>query len=335
MSTTDDVTIVQIDCALVVPGQNDRTVFDEAGLQELAASIAGDGLIQPITVRPIHLCPTCDHRQHLATDEGVGVTYGTCPECGNPTVARYEIVAGERRFRAVCQVLRRETIAGMIRPMDDEQADAVMLIENLGRKDLDPIDECEAYAKRMERHGWDAAQVAHHAKVSLRRVEDRLKLRHLVPEMKELVRKGQVSLNFAMAMWDLTPTYQYQAMKYFARTERPLLREFEAVVGALRVAQAQVSMFELAAWDMMGVVGDHNEQETARKTRRFPTDKHLPLMRKVHTIGLSMETYIHELMTSDDASHRAAAPIVGRVYEAMLAAGMCFAPRDKSPLDSL
>ena len=89
--TTTYATIQNIPVSQIVPGKNDRTDFHQARLEELAASIQTNGLAQPITVRPI----AAEH---------------------------YEIIAGERRFRAVAQILKHKTIPCIVRPMDDEMA---------------------------------------------------------------------------------------------------------------------------------------------------------------------------------------------------------------------
>lgn len=94
--------ITNIDLASIVPGNNDRTIFKKNEMQELANSIGENGLIQPISARLI-----------------AGDTY--------------QIVAGERRFRA-CQMLGWETIPTIILDISDEQAAALMLAENVARQ---------------------------------------------------------------------------------------------------------------------------------------------------------------------------------------------------------
>jgi ParB family chromosome partitioning protein len=121
--------IVEIDLARIVPNPDQpRRSFDEAKLRELADSIAERGLIHPITVRKA---------------EGDG----------------YVIVAGERRFRAF-GLLERPTMPAIV--MSEEGTDELALIENIQREDLHPIDEFEAVARLIEKHGYtqgDAARV--------------------------------------------------------------------------------------------------------------------------------------------------------------------------------
>ena len=92
-----------------------RRHFDEDALEELAASIAARGVIQPVVVRPL----------------GAG---------------RYQLVAGERRWRAA-QRARLHEIPAIVRQLDDREVTALALIENLQREDLNPIEEARAYQR--------------------------------------------------------------------------------------------------------------------------------------------------------------------------------------------
>lgn len=134
----------------VSAGRNDRKVFGEAEVRELAESIAAHGLAQPVTVRPV----------------------------GD----RWEIVAGERRYRAHVMLAGEGRIpargqAGSVecnvREYTDLEASAVMLAENLARVDLKPLDEAEGYASRMARFGIGVGEVAAMAGVGSYRVTER------------------------------------------------------------------------------------------------------------------------------------------------------------------
>ena len=169
--------VVEIPLTQIVPGDNDRTVFEPQALQALADSIQADGLMQPITVRPLW--------------SDVGTLFGK-PDPGNVT---YQIVAGERRFWAV-NLLGWPTISAIVRELNDEQADALMLAENVHRADLNPMDEARAYHKRMSKHDWTIAQIAGKANVSTHRVSARLKLLDLVPEAQKLIADRQMGVQF-------------------------------------------------------------------------------------------------------------------------------------------
>lgn len=115
-----DAEISLLDIAALSPNAHQpRQHFDEAALEELAASIKAQGLIQPVLVRP------------------------------RETAGQYEIVAGERRWRA-CALAGLSQIECIVRPMDDCESMAIALIENLQREDLNPIEEARALGRIKE-----------------------------------------------------------------------------------------------------------------------------------------------------------------------------------------
>lgn len=181
---------------------NPRKTFDETALQELASNIEKQGLLQPITVR-------------IAKSEDV-----TDLETGNVTAipCLYEIVCGERRFRAVSLLKAKEdeeniakikahrkksekfqTISCIVREMTDDEAFEAMITENLQRKDVDPIEEAFAFAQLTEK-GRSLEDIALKFGKSARFVFDRIKLNGLIPELKERVRNGDIPLSGAMIL---------------------------------------------------------------------------------------------------------------------------------------
>jgi len=298
---TPQIADIPLDC--IRAGDNDRTVFREADLQALADSLAKDGLLQPITLRPVG-----DH---------------------------YKIVAGDRRTRAA-RLLGWSHIPAIVRVLTDEQASSAMLAENIHRADIDPLDEAHAYQKRIDSFGWSPAQVAKAAKVGEKRVRSRLALLTLVPDAQHLIRSGQMGVQFGEIMAPLDHNRQRIALRYLSSTDHPLLREFVAVVGKLMSEQSQDTMFDMNLF-VAQALEEHAADRAEWKDRRFPFDQQIPLMKRVGTLGLSFETYIAQLLASDDPHHRDAAPVVGRVYQSMLLGGMAYPPRRErhSPLESL
>ena len=200
-------------------GDNDRTVFNDADLADLAKSISDNGLIQPISVR---IKPG-------------GVKGG----------AIYQIIAGERRFRAISQKLGWETFPGIVLEATDEEAASVMLAENTARASIDPIDEAKAYDKRMKQFGWKEDEVAKRAGVSGARVRQRLKLLRLEPTVQIITRSGQFPLGYAQILVDGDLPYdgQLSAMRLFNSQQRPTLEWFREVVLKLMECK-QTGMFE-------------------------------------------------------------------------------------------
>jgi ParB/RepB/Spo0J family partition protein len=192
--------------------RNDRTTFDPLRLQELAATIKENGLLNPITTRPD----------------------------GN-NASRFVLVAGERRLRAV-QLLGWENIPAIVKDLTDEQAAEVMLSENVSRSDLDPIDEGAAYRLRIDKYGWTVVDCAKKAGVSINRVQYRLKLLALRTDLQDLVRSGNLELGYArmIAESGLDTNFQNTAFRALRDNSNPSPVWFRRVIGDL-VNKAQTA----------------------------------------------------------------------------------------------
>ena len=149
------------------PGQPRRN-FDEAALDELAASIAARGVIQPIIVRP----------QHDGT---------------------YQLVAGERRWRAAQRAQLHE-IPALIRDLDNREVMALALIENLQREDLNPVEEARAYQRLAEFEGLTQAEIARMVDKSRSHVANLQRLLALPESVLALVEAGQLAMGHARAL---------------------------------------------------------------------------------------------------------------------------------------
>jgi ParB family chromosome partitioning protein len=158
-----------LDLDLIRPNpKQPRQDFDEAGLEALAVSLKGDGLLQPIVVRPV----------------GAG---------------RYEIVAGERRWRAA-QRAGLLKVPAMVRDVPEERRLELALIENLQREELNPIEEAQAYRSLLDEFGWTQAELA--AKVGRQRttVANSMRLLGLPSSVQDRVRSGAISMGHARAL---------------------------------------------------------------------------------------------------------------------------------------
>lgn len=207
---------------------NDRKAFDPVALRELAENLAAHGLAQPVTVRPVVAL----------------------------TGKRWEIVAGERRYRAHMLLagegrFPRGGLAGHlevnVREYSDREASAVMLCENLARADLRPLEEAGAYASRMERFGLDSVTVAEEAGVSTFRVNQRLQLLKLTPKARKLVESteaGALPVGHAARMADLDANRQALALAAWAESGGTITRAgWGEIVGRLMDEQSQETMF--------------------------------------------------------------------------------------------
>jgi ParB family transcriptional regulator, chromosome partitioning protein len=148
---------------------NPRKSFPEAELDELAASIKEKGLVQPIIVRPLEI--------------GVG----------------YEIVAGERRWRAA-QRAAQHTIPVIIRKLSDQEALELAIIENVQRADLNAIEEGSGYRELIEKFSYSQDELAQIIGKSRSHVANTMRLLKLPTSVQELVRSGQLTAGHARAL---------------------------------------------------------------------------------------------------------------------------------------
>ncbi len=144
-----------------------RKVFDEEALQELANSISAQGVVQPIVVRK----------------EG----------------SHYELIAGERRWRA-SQLAGLQTIPAVIKQIDTKSAAAIALIENIQREDLNPLEEANALQRLIDDFDLTHMQVAEAVGRSRVAVSNLLRLLELANPVKELVNKALLSMGHARAL---------------------------------------------------------------------------------------------------------------------------------------
>ena len=145
-----------------------RKDFDEQALNELAESIKEHGLLQPILVR-------------------------SKPSGG------YEIIAGERRWRA-SRIAGLRTVPVVIKEMDEKEAAEVALIENLQREDLNPVEEAMGYRSLMVSYGLTQEQVAERMGKSRSAVANALRLLDLTPSETEQLKSGKISAGHARAL---------------------------------------------------------------------------------------------------------------------------------------
>lgn len=174
---------------------NPRRVF--TALDELAADIKAQGVLQPIVVRPI-VPPLFDAGAATEPD----------------AVAGHEIVCGHRRFRAA-QLAGLSEIPALVRPMTDEQARLAQISENLSRKDVHPFEEAEGFQALMRDHGHTADQLAEQFGKSRSYVYGRLKLLQACAEIRNACLAGEIGSEVALLIARLrTDRLQGKALAY-------------------------------------------------------------------------------------------------------------------------
>jgi ParB family chromosome partitioning protein len=208
--SADDTTIIRpsavrnIPVDKVDPNPNQpRLAMDKVGLEELTASVREHGVLQPILVRPL-------------------------------PASRYQLVAGERRWRAAMGA-GLDAIPALIEDIDDDTALEIAVIENLQREDLSPLDEALIYDKMISQHGYSIRKLAQKLGKDKGYLENRLRLANAPAEIRELVSVRKDSLSHAYELLKVTdPKKRRKLAEMVARGELSLVKLRERISDAPR-----------------------------------------------------------------------------------------------------
>lgn len=174
-----------------------RVHFDEKALAELAESINQQGLIEPVIVREIH--PTC-----------------------------YEIIAGERRWRAAQQAGLTQ-IPCLIGLYNDKQAASLGLIENLQREQLNIIEEAQGYKRLLDEFHFNQEEIANKMSKSRSHIANILRLLQLSPCVQDLLKNNTLSFGHARVLIGLNPALQFNLAQRAVKDQWSVRRMEEAV----------------------------------------------------------------------------------------------------------
>lgn len=153
----------------IIPNKEQpRKTFDEAALQELADSIKQHGVLQPLLVRPL-------------------------------TTGGYQLVAGERRWRA-SRLAELKEVPVIIKELSDTEAMEIAIIENLQREDLNPIEEAEGLQALIDKCGFTQEEVATSVGKSRPAITNALRLLRLPEEVRQMTKDGEISAGHARAL---------------------------------------------------------------------------------------------------------------------------------------
>ena len=183
-----------------------RKHFDEESLAELAESIREHGIIQPLTVRKL-------------------------------SSGYYQIIAGERRWRAAKLAGLRE-IPVVVIEADDRKAMELAMIENLQREDLNPMEEAEGYQALIDQYNMTQEQAASRVGKSRSAVANALRLLNLTPAVRKLVEENRLSAGHARALLPLDARSQEKAAQTILSTDLSV-RQTEMLVKRLQAEQSQ------------------------------------------------------------------------------------------------
>jgi ParB/RepB/Spo0J family partition protein len=210
----DDSTVVRpsairnVPVGRVDPNPNQpRLAMDQGGLDDLTASVKQHGVLQPILVRP--------------QPDG-----------------RYQLIAGERRWRAATAA-GLDAIPALIEEIDDETALEIAVIENLQREDLSPLDEAMIYDKMIREHGYSIRKLAQKLGKDKGYLENRLRLADAPAEIRELVSVRKDTLSHAYELLKISdPKKRKHLADMVARGELSLVKLRERIDGVPRPRKA-------------------------------------------------------------------------------------------------
>ena len=192
----------KVPIASIVPNRaQPRRIFSEAELSDLTASIRENGLLQPLVVRPIAEAP-----------------------------GRYELVVGERRFRAVSS-LGWEDVPVVVREANDETVLVLALVENLQREALNPLEEAEGYAALTEKYALSPQDIAKAVGKDRSTVANVLRLLKLPLSVRKLLEDGSLSQGHARALLAIEDEVKAGEIGRRAAAEGWSVREIERRVG--------------------------------------------------------------------------------------------------------
>jgi ParB family chromosome partitioning protein len=177
--------------------QQPRREFDPAKLNELADSIREHGVVQPIVVKPVG--------------------------------ERYQIVAGERRWRAA-QLAGLTKVPAVVRSFSEQEQMEIALIENLQREDLNPLEEAEAYRVLLDQFGLTQEELSRRLGKSRPQISNTLRLLHLSEPVRELVRSGRISMGHAKVLLGVDDARLQQELAMVVLARELSVRELEAMI---------------------------------------------------------------------------------------------------------
>jgi ParB family transcriptional regulator, chromosome partitioning protein len=198
----------------LVPGvYQPRTHMDEGALYELAESIKAQGIMQPILVRRLS---QADAKQHLGAGENKAI---------------FEIIAGERRFRAA-KLAGLDSVPVLVRDVPNEAAAAMALIENIQREDLNPLEEAQGLQRLIKEFGLTHEQAAQAVGRSRSAASNLLRLLNLAEPVQTMLMAGDIDMGHARALLALERATQITAANQIS-AKKLSVREAESLVKKL------------------------------------------------------------------------------------------------------
>ena len=228
-----------------------RTDFDKEALQELAESIRAQGVLQPVMVRPLD-------------DSG-----------------KYEIIAGERRWRAA-QLAGLHEIPAVVRELDDQTAMCIALIENIQREDLNPLEQARGLARLAQEFDMTHDDIAGSVGRSRSAVTNMLRLLELCDDVKRLLESRQLEMGHARALLTLSEQQQKWAAQQIiksglsVRGAEALARRLQKAKTVLKPGQGRVDpdvkLLETELSEQLGAAVSIQQRKQGKGTLRIAYD---------------------------------------------------------------
>lgn len=271
--------VVEIPVAAIVPNQyQPRKVFDQTEIQELAQTISEHGLLQPIVVREFR-------------------------------PGEYEIIAGERRFRAV-KLLEWEKIPAIVEKMSDAESASLALIENLQRAQLSPVEEAQAYKQLMEFNNLTQAALAKGMGKSQSFVANKLRLLKLIKPVQNAILDGRITERHGRALLGLDEDQQRTLLMEIVN-QHWNVRETEDAVARLLGKPTSAEKAAQQALEQVAKASDAAEpaqasSEPAKQTAKTPAKKtrakkKQPKSIKVNDPRIAVNTIKHSIKMVKDS----------------------------------
>lgn len=271
--------VVEIPVAAIVPNQyQPRKVFDQTEIQELAQTISEHGLLQPIVVREFR-------------------------------PGEYEIIAGERRFRAV-KLLEWEKIPAIVEKMSDAESASLALIENLQRAQLSPVEEAQAYKQLMEFNNLTQAALAKGMGKSQSFVANKLRLLKLIKPVQNAILDGRITERHGRALLGLDEDQQRTLLMEIVN-QHWNVRETEDAVARLLGKPTSAEKAAQQALEQAAEASDAAEpaqasSEPVKQTAKTPAKKtrakkKQPKSIKVNDARIAVNTIKHSIKMVKDS----------------------------------
>ncbi len=225
-----------------------RKYFSEEKMEELKESIKNNGLIQPIIVRKVE----------------------------NTVQNKYEIIAGERRYRA-CKSLGFESVQCVVIQAGDSKSYEYSVLENIQRENLNPIEEAESYIMLMEVYGYTQENMAQKLGKTRSAISNKIRLLKLPEAIKSYVRTGELSYGHARTLLGLKDNFEIDKITKKIIEKNYTVRDVEKIVkkynefqdNEVKIFKKEYENFDIERYDDIKIEDDEEKEMLENKLREF------------------------------------------------------------------